>query len=350
MTVYWMMFALPALMVLMPWKATSALIKLAWVGMACLFVLLVGLRYQVGGDWVPYLLYFKQAYGARFGDAVQINHDPGYYFFNWLFSNQGLDVWSINLLCAVLSVSGVFAVARRQPQPWLALAVAAPYILIVVCMGYLRQSAAFGLVCWALLAVEDKRPWRFLVLVVIAATFHKSAVVAMPLYLFTQPRLRFYHWALLGMMLAAIVAVLVLETLEAQWHSYVEQKMESEGAVIRALMNLPPALLLLMFGKKLGLHNPASRHWYWVAWVSLASLAIVKLASTAVDRLALYLLPLQMVVYAHAYRMFRDRIFRSLVPIGVLLLYAAVLFVWLNFGKHADDWLPYQFYPLVGMF
>jgi hypothetical protein len=28
-------------------------------------------------------------------------------------------------------------------------------------------------------------------------------------------------------------------------------------------------------------------------------------------------------------------------------LYAAVQFVWFNFGNYAYTWLPYQFYPFV---
>ena len=30
----------------------------------------------------------------------------------------------------------------------------------------------------------------------------------------------------------------------------------------------------------------------------------------------------------------------------LLLLFAAVMFIWLNFAVHAEYWLPYQFMPL----
>ena len=116
------------------------------------------------------------------------------------------------------------ALARRQAQPWVALAVAVPYILVVLSMGYTRQAAALGLICWALLAIQDRRSWLFLILIVVAATFHKSAVVAMPLYLFTLQRIKFRHWMLLAAMLSVVVAVLVVETFESQWISYVESK------------------------------------------------------------------------------------------------------------------------------
>jgi hypothetical protein len=350
MITYWMMFLFPSFLALMPWKATANLAKLSWGIATIALILIIGLRYQVGGDWLPYLMRFHVASGATLTDAVKIYRDPSYWYFNWLFANAGLGVWSLNLLCAVISVSGVVAIALRQPQPWVALAVAVPYILVVVCMGYTRQSAAFGLVCWALLAVQDRRTLRFLILVVVATTFHKSAVVAMPLYLFTLRRIKFRHWVLLATMLFAIVAVLITETIESQWQNYVEKQMESEGALFRVAMNFPPAIILLLWRKKLGLQDHRSRHWYWIAWIALISIIFVNLASTVVDRLGLYLLPLQMIVFAHAYRLFKEQIFRSITPIIVLMLYGAVLFVWLNYAKNSYTWIPYQFYPFAGEF
>ncbi len=43
-------------------------------------------------------------------------------------------------------MSGLVQFCRKQPLPWLALAVAAPFIIIVVGMGYTRQSVALGFI------------------------------------------------------------------------------------------------------------------------------------------------------------------------------------------------------------
>lgn len=350
MTAYWIMFIFPALLAFAPTNVTCNVGRLSWGGVVILLILIIGLRYEVGGDWAPYWTKFVDAKDVDFADAIIYFRDPGYWLFNWLFANSGLEIWSLNLLCATLSVSGIVAIAKRQPQPWIALTVAVPYILMVVSMGYVRQSAALGLVCWALLAVQDRQQWRFLLFAVLAATFHKSAVVVLPLFLFTLPRIKLRHWIMLGFMISVVFGILVLETLEAQWYSYVEKEKESSGALIRVAMNLPPALLLLLWKRKLGLDGENERHWYWFAWISLLCLFIVSYASTAVDRLALYLLPLQMVVYARAYKLFNTPVVRSAVSVAVILLYAVVMFVWLTYAKHAEDWLPYQFYPFVGLF
>ena len=62
-----------------------------------------------------------------------------------------------------------------------------------------------------------------------------------------------------------------------------------------------------------------------------------------VDRLSLYLIPLQLAVLPRVAYLFKAR---KLGRLLVMLYSAAVLFVWLNFAVHAEYWVPYQFYPL----
>ena len=72
------------------------------------------------------------------------------------------------------------------------------------------------------------------------------------------------------------------------------------------------------------------------------------LATTAVDRVALYLIPIQIFVFSRIPRLAGGNIrVRTLLVLGVIAYYAAVLFVWLNFATHAQYWLPYQFKPFV---
>ena len=65
--------------------------------------------------------------------------------------------------------------------------------------------------------------------------------------------------------------------------------------------------------------------------------------STALDRMALYFIPLQLVTFAYL----PDAIGRpggrnhSIIAV-ILLYYAAVMFVWLNFATHSKYWIPYQ--------
>jgi hypothetical protein len=65
--------------------------------------------------------------------------------------------------------------------------------------------------------------------------------------------------------------------------------------------------------------------------------------STALDRVALYFIPLQLVSFSYL----PDAIGRSgglnqVIVAGILIYYAAAMFIWLNFATHSGYWLPYQ--------
>ena len=77
-----------------------------------------------------------------------------------------------------------------------------------------------------------------------------------------------------------------------------------------------------------------------VLWLVFEDLVIV-------DRFALYSLPLQLAAYAHLPSLAAGhRAGAALIAAAVVAAYGAVLFVWLNYATHADQWLPYRFYPL----
>ena len=106
--------------------------------------------------------------------------------------------------------------------------------------------------------------------------------------------------------------------------------------------------LLLVWSKRLAPDPQERKLWTWIALVALLCLPIVSLATTAVDRVALYLIPIQIFVFSRIPRLAGSNIrVRTLLVLGVIAYYAAVLFVWLNFATHAQYWLPYQFKPFV---
>ena len=59
-------------------------------------------------------------------------------------STRRVSIGSITNTTAVPFTYGLFRICRQQPNPWLALVVATPFLIIVVGMGYTRQAAAMG--------------------------------------------------------------------------------------------------------------------------------------------------------------------------------------------------------------
>lgn len=345
MTAYWVMFLMPMIGALSPWRGDARLRQYALLLISTLFVVLIGFRHEVGGDWAPYLDHYKSAEGVSLTDYL-VGRDVGYYFINWLSASFGGGIYFVNLICGVIIVAGTVVLCRRQPLPWVALLVAVPYLLIVTAMGYSRQGAALGFIMFAIVALADQRAYRFMFLVSVGATFHKSALLMIPLVFLGKAKNAFVTWLIALLFGGLLFLLLLAEHYSMIWQRYVESGMESEGGSIRVLMNAVPAVFILFFRETL-LKDEERRVWVWIAVASLACVPLVNLASTAVDRMALYFMPMQLLVFSRIHRLVSGAQLKTAVVVGVILVYGAVLWFWLNFASNSSSWLPYQFAPFV---
>src|SRR5690606_26538366 len=131
-----------------------------WIIFGFVLTICIGLRYQVGGDWYNYMGHLAAAQGQSWY-ALATQSDPGYKLLNRLSLSLGWDIYGVNTIAALIFSIGLIAFCRRLPRPWLAAAVAIPYLVIVVAMGYTRQGIALGLSLLGLLALEKRAVPRF---------------------------------------------------------------------------------------------------------------------------------------------------------------------------------------------
>lgn len=313
---------------------------------AVLVFIMVGLRYEVGGDWGTYIEILD---GLRFYDLGEtlISIDPGYGLLNWVANQLGWDIWAVNLVCALIFTWGLVHFARHQPNRWLACLVAIPYLVIVVGMGYTRQAVAISLMMMAIVAFTGERFIRALALIALAVLFHKTALVIIPLLLFTIARSR---GAIAGVMLISTVLlyyVFLGSSFDRLVANYEDADYDSAGAAVRLAMNIVPALIFLPLQRRFGFSEIERKLWrnFALAAVAAAVALFVFQSSTAVDRLALYLVPLQVIVFSRLpYMAGLNSSTRFTLIAAVIVYSAAVQFVWLQFASHADAWLPYQIY------
>lgn len=309
--------------------------------------LLIGLRDGVGGDWGNYIPYLDQVAGLRFAEVLQ-QTEPGYALLNWLALQWGGGVFFVNTVCGLIFSIGLLRFCQAQPRPWLALTIAFPYLVVVVAMGYSRQGVAIGLEMLALLALQRDRLLQFLGWIALAALFHRTVLVLLLLPASTlSGSLRFSQLIRLGLLLGAgygLYSAILAPDLDYYIQGYLEAEYQSQGALIRVSLCLLPALIFLPNRRLFQLAPISQRIWTLLAWLAVAAaigLATVA-SSTAVDRLALYLIPLQIFVGC---RLPETRLF-GLTSASwnqlVIVFSLAVLVVWLLFAQHAQYWLPYR--------
>lgn len=337
---YWFMYTIPSLAAVMGKERRKHLL-FPFLVVNALFAVFIGLRYQVGGDWRQYLSYLKSMSGQSLTEVLATS-DPGYAALNWLMYSWEWGIYGVNTVCAIIFLTGLTIICRQQARPWLGFAVAFPYLVVVMGMGYTRQGVALGLFFMAVASMERGYFKRYLAFITAAAFFHKTALLMIALGVFLHYKswkLRFAAVLLVGYVLWDL---LLAETQSQLWHNYVETQMISHGARIRVLMNLMPGLILLFYRKRWKERYPNYQFWMILALSSVASIGLVEFASTAVDRVALYFTPLQVVVFSRLPTLAQGQISQRAMTVGIILGYALVLFVWLNFAIHARYWLPYQ--------
>ncbi|RDE51178.1 MAG: EpsG family protein [Candidatus Accumulibacter meliphilus] len=348
MYVYWLMFLLPAFAFLFRAPTSRELMWLGWGTTWLTLTLLIGYRYEVGGDWENYVDHLNAAYSMGFWEAVK-RFDPAHGAMNWLTSYMGWGVYGINLAYGAVFSLGLVAFCRQQPRPMLALAVAVPYLVVVGAMGYSRQGIAIGLEFFALLALAERNTIKFVVFIAIAALFHKTAVVLIPIAALASTERKVWTAVWVGATAILMYYLYLADAANTLIEVYVEAQYASQGGAIRVAMNAVPALLFLANRTRFHLDRVELALWTWMSLIALAFVPIMVLSpsSTAVDRVALYFIPIQIYVFSRLSDVPLRGNHKRVASTLVVLYYGVVLFVWLNYATHAPYWLPYRFYPLI---
>ena len=368
MLVYWLMFGLFAAAALLhrtpSWRMAQAPVGDALTAprppqaqsaamplIALVLVVLVGLRYRVGGDWLNYLRDFRVIERRDFiGAVVSSQGEIGYTLLNWIAAQAGAGIWLVNLVCAVPFAIGLTRLCRGQPNPWLALVVATPILIIVIGMGFTRQAAALGFLMIALSTISEKpslRPFIFFVLA--GGLFHRTVLIFIPIVLAMSSKNRFLSYVFAFMALVAGYYMLFTGMFTRYSVGYLQEEVDAAGAAVRIAMTAVAALVLLLSRKRFFQRDDEARIWKTFAVLGIvAGISLLFVDSSAIlDRLAMYLIPLQLVVLTRfPYVLSKDENSVLFWRAFIVIYSAAVLFVWLFYATNAPAWIPYQNYLL----
>lgn len=348
MTVYWLLFSYFAIGSMLAYSSRNLsdarpgpLFSLG----AIITCAVVGLRYMVGGDWIQYTWFFYVHGQMNFFDALFIS-DPGYEAISWIVYQTGAAVWLLNLICGAIFTWGLFQFCRTQPHPWLSALLAVPYMIIVIAMGYTRQGVALGLLMAGIATVtRGASTLKFGIYVLLAALFHKTAVVAFPVVALANNRNRLIGLSIVAVGFIGLYYAFLGDSIDRMWSNYFGAGYSSQGAMVRTMMNMLAAAVFVFFRNRLGFSDLEKKIWanfsFATAVTFLGLLAIP--SSAAIDRISLYLLPLQLAVLSRIPLIIRSR---NAANALVVVYCFSIQFVWLNYAQNSWAWLPYRFYPI----
>ncbi len=303
--------------------------------------LLIGLRDQIGSDWGAYLAWYEFARDNDFLTTM-LASDPGYMALNWFLAQFDLTIYAVNTFCALIFCIGVFSYCAKEPLPWLALILAIPYLVLVVAMNYTRQSVAIGLFLYSLLACRSGSLWKAIAFLVGAVLFHKSAIVFSYILFFQRKRSPLVM-LLLSSTCIFFGYVMLQESFGMVVTQYIELQMSSEGALYRTVLNVFFAIIFICFIRKNSLYSSDASVLFSFSIVAIFSLLLVSSASTFVDRLSLYLAPLQLSVLPRLISSYRNRY--TLFVAALCLSAFSLLFIWIfgTYSPNATAFIPYKF-------
>lgn len=116
-------------------------------------------------------------------------------------------------------------------------------------------------------------------------------------------------------------------------------------------MNAFPVLLFLLLRSRFRLDRDIQNFWTGMSVIAIGVVVLlqVSFSLSAVDRVVLYLIPLQLFVLARLPEVLGNPSgFGNRGRVFAIIVHAMLAqFVWLPFAGHAFAWLPYQFYSLV---
>ncbi len=211
----------------------------------------------------------------------------------------GFDLYGVNFIIAISFVYGLFKFLNKQPNFWLGLTIAFPYLIIVVILGYIRQGAAIGFILLALVYLEEESFFKFLFSVIVAVMFHKTAMIIIGIGLFLKGKYKLLKIVAVILMGAGLWSSFLAPKQEFLMQNYVYSNEYNSGGVwIRVIMNLIPSIILIIY----------RREWkrmfndYGLSFIlsisAVSAIFLVNVSSTAADRMSLYFIPIQIIVFS----------------------------------------------------
>lgn len=313
------------------------------VGLFAYFLLLLiftGLRDHVGADWSGYLNIYDHDSAATLSDIFS-DREFGFGLINKLSQFFGAGLYGVNLICASIFLSGVFLYARKTSNAWLAIAAVTPFLIFIISMSGIRQSAAIGIGLILFSRWERSSLLYKLAMIALATSIHNSAIFLLVFVLIQFDR---YLW--LRVMAATAIALLSLRGVAdtaafARYsHVYVQNDLQSGGAFFHVMLSAFPAMLYLLLRRRLNVHGGRNQLVDVGAWAVLLMMPLILVSSTGMSRLSLYLSFLQMWIYPALVALpGRGRQPKTLL---FAALFLTIFLVYFLLGTFVYTYLPYR--------
>jgi len=306
----------------------------------------VGLRYEVGGDWGTYLDNYRKFSLESFGLEDLIIREPGWLFFTYISKliSQN-EIWPLNLMCAGIFLIGIDSICRSTNRKYLALAICYPILIVLVGMGYTRQSVALGFYLLSLKYLDDNK-LKFLLFTILAFIFHNTSIIlSFIIYIFTNKNKLTIIKSII--LITVIYLAITYTSLYEHFYNMTNEYLilagyQAVGAIPRGIPIAIAALGFLLLPKYIDSAINFNSNVLVIA-ISIFIIMIFIGSYTALDRIYLYLSPIYILFFSNL-GVDKETYSNFLYELIVYIIFLIYLIIWFSFGINYLFWEPYDNY------
>ena len=301
-------------------------------------------RFQVGCDWSTYYQIY-QAYDVIADNGIAKLGEPLWWLLMGTLNKMNASFLWVNVVSSTIFFLGINKLARRTPDPLAFLIMLFPILIINIPMSAIRQGAALGMLSYAFVAFLDKKQLKFILLVILAAGFHTSALVFIPLVIFIEGKFS-YKRIIAGILIELpLIGLMWLSSYaEAKSKAYVGSGYDAEAAIFRSGILAISALVYFLFYKDRWREKfPSDYNLINIGSLAMiANFFIVFFSTVISDRLGYYFITIQAIIFSRL-PLFQGTQFRIFFIAAPYLGLALVFLVWTSLSPHFNScYLPYQ--------
>ena len=177
--------------------------------MAILHAFVCGFRYKfLTGDLLKYAWNYTHLEGMAWTSEAVLNggRNIGFGLLNKLLSTLTHGNFQILLIviAVIIEIALAMLIYNYSPRPWMSYYVWNCICFFVFGFSAIKQALAMGFLMWAVTGILDRKPWRFLILTLIAGLIHMPAFAFLPVYWIAKRKVT------IDTIVLAIIAVAVI--------------------------------------------------------------------------------------------------------------------------------------------
>lgn len=166
----------------------------------------------VGIDYKQYETYFKQVHDGGWSFLVSSANgyrvEPGYSLLNYIVSLFTGDVHIYMLVVSIIIITlTAVLLYKYSPIPWIGMFVFASFGFFGNSLSFIRQSIAIAIFLFSINFLKNKKFVPYLLIILLAATFHKSMVIMIPVYFIAHIKVNWKSLVTYGVVTAGIMAL-----------------------------------------------------------------------------------------------------------------------------------------------